>query len=96
MDRTISWLTADAVHDPLERALVEIDVAIALILAGAAVTVQLCGLEAAERAAATGAARAQAAGLAFQLRRDPPASGSLIIGPRLRAVANEIVSATRS
>jgi hypothetical protein len=83
MDRTISWLAAAVAYDPFERTLFEIDAAIALVVAGAAVTVRLVALPAAERAAVIGAARAQAAGVAFRLRREPPASISLVVGPRL-------------
>ncbi len=96
MDRTISRLPAVAAQDPLERALIEINAAIALVLAGVAVTITLCCLEAAEGAAFTGAAWAQIAGVAFRLRRDPPSSISLIIGPRLRAGSVEASSETGS
>jgi membrane associated rhomboid family serine protease len=84
MDRTITRLPLSAAGDPLERALLEIDVAISLVLAGVAVTITLCCFEAAEGAAFTGAAWAQAAGIAFCLRREPFAPVSLVIGPRLR------------
>ena len=47
-------------------------------------TITLCCLEAAEGAAFTGAAWAQAAGIANRLRREPLAPVSLVIGPRLR------------
>ena len=83
MDRKITQLPISAVGYPLERALLEIDVAIALVLAGVAVTITLCCFEAAEGAAFTGAVWAQAAGIAFRLRREPPSPVSLVIGPRL-------------
>jgi hypothetical protein len=83
MDRTITRLPIAADGDPLERALLEIDVAISLVLAGVAVTITLCCLEAAEAAAFTGVVWAQAAGIAFRLRHEPPAPVSLVIGPRL-------------
>jgi hypothetical protein len=91
MDRTITRLPTFSADDPHERALLEIDVAISLILAGVAVSITLCCLEAAEGAAFTGAVWAQAAGIAFRLRREPPAPISLVIGPRLRP-ASVIVS----
>jgi hypothetical protein len=92
MDRTITRLPTAAAHDALERALLEralleVDTAIALVVAGIAVSITLCCFEAAESAAFTGAVWAQAAGVAFRLRREPPAPTSLVIGPRLRPVA---------
>jgi|SRR6187397_2307245 hypothetical protein len=89
MDRTITRLPAGSVGDPLERALLEIDIAIALVLAGVAVTVTLCFLDATEAAAFTGAVWSQTAGVAFHLLRNPSASDSLVIGPRLRPVPVE-------
>jgi len=84
MDRTITRLPISVAGDPLERALLEIDVAISLVLAGVAVTITLCCVEAAEGAAFTGAAWAQAAGIAFCLRREASAPVRLVIGPMLR------------
>ena len=83
MDGTIARRPISAAGDPLERALLEIDVAISLVLAGVAVTITLCCFEAAEGAAFTGAVWAQAAGIAFRLRGQPPAPVGLVIGPRL-------------
>ncbi|HEY0442842.1 MAG TPA: hypothetical protein VGC90_01325 [Candidatus Limnocylindrales bacterium] len=83
MDPTFSWIVG-AETDPLEVALVEIDAAIALVRSGAARTVRLCGLRAAERAAVTGAARAQTAGVEFLFRRETGGSITLVIGPDLR------------
>ena len=83
MDPTISWLPSGASLDPIDYALLEINAAIALVVAGVAVTMTLCFLEAAEGAAFTGAMWAQAAGVAFRIKRDPPDSVSLVIGPRL-------------
>jgi hypothetical protein len=80
MDRTITRLPISVAGDPLERALLEIDVAISPVLAGVAVTITLCCFEAAEGAAFTGAAWAQAAGIAFEAS----APVSLVIGPMLR------------
>ena len=87
MDRIITRLPTTVAGDPLERALSEIEAAIALVLAGIAVTITLCCLDGAESAAFTGAVWAQAAGVAFRLRREPPAPVSVVIGPRLRPVA---------
>lgn len=96
MDRNITRLPTVAAGDPLERALLEIDVAIALVLAGFAVTITLCCLEAAEGAAFTGAVWAQAAGVAFRLRREPPAPVRLIIGPRLGPTPVRVTFETES
>jgi hypothetical protein len=96
MDRTISRPPVAAAQDPLGRALAEIDAAIALVVAGVAVRITLCCLEAAEDAAFTGAARAQTARVAFRLVRDAPPSVSLVIGPRLRAVSAETIVETGS
>jgi hypothetical protein len=90
MDPTITRLPVVGHGDPLERALLEIDIAIALVLAGVAVTVTLCCLDAAEAAAFTGTVWAQTAGVAFHLLRGPSAPDSLVIGPRLRPVSIEI------
>jgi hypothetical protein len=83
MDRTISWLPPANVRDPLDGALSKIDAAIALVVAGVAVTITPCFFESAEEAAFAGAMWAQAAGVAFRLRRDPPDSVSIVIGPRV-------------
>ena len=91
MDRTITRLHTSVAGDPLERALLEIDVAISLVLAGVAVTITLCCLEAGEGAAFTGAVWAQAAGIAFRLLREPALPVSLVIGPRLRPLPLAVV-----
>ena len=62
----------------------EIDLAIALVLAGVAVTVTLSCLDEAEMAAFTGAAWAQSVGVAFRMLREPTRQVSLVIGPRVR------------
>lgn len=85
MDRTISPLPSATFRDPFDRALLEINAAIALVVAGVAATITLCFLEVAEDAASTGAMWAQTAGVAFRLRRDLPDSVSLVIGPLVRA-----------
>jgi hypothetical protein len=96
MDRMIPRPPVAAAQDALGRALAEIDAAIALVVAGVAVRITLCCLEAAEDAAFTGAARAQTARVAFRLVRDSPSSVSLVIGPRLRAVSVETIVETES
>jgi hypothetical protein len=82
MDRIITRLPNVVAGDQLDRALLEIDIAIALVLAGVAVTITLSCLEEAEAAAFTGAVRAQSAGVAFRLLREPARPVSLVIGPR--------------
>jgi hypothetical protein len=71
--------------DPLTVALREIDIAIQLVVSGSARVVELVGLEAAEVVAGQGLARAQAAGVGFELHRSSAAAGavSLRIGPAL-------------
>jgi hypothetical protein len=96
MDPTISWLPSGASLDPLDYALLEISAAIALVVAGVAVTMTLCFLEAAEGAAFTGAMWAQTAGVAFRLRRDPPDSVTLVIGPLVRGAVAPIDSESES
>ena len=86
MDRTITRLPTATAGDALERALLEVDAAIALILAGIAVSITLCCFDGAESAAFTGAAWAQTAGIAFRLLHEPLAPVSLVIGPRLRPI----------
>jgi hypothetical protein len=82
MDRRTRALPSARAHDSLEVALREIHVAIALVVAGEAVTVRLVCLDGAERVPFTGAAWAQVAGVAFRLQRDAPDSLALVIGPR--------------
>ncbi len=89
MDPTIIRLPVVGHADPLERALLEIDIAIALVLTGVAVTITLCCLEAAEAAAFTGAVWAQTAGVAFHLLHGSSTPDSLVIGPRLRPLSVE-------
>ena len=83
MNRPRSALDHAPIIDPLEIALAEIEVAIALVQRGQARRVRLCGLAASERAASQGLARAQAEGIQFGLERgDPPDHAvSLVIGP---------------
>ena len=72
-------------RDPLEIALGEIDVAIALVRRGQARCIRLYGLTGAERAAGLGLARAQEAGVEFALERgtEPGLPVSLVIGPTI-------------
>lgn len=71
--------------DPLDVAFREIDIAITLVVSGRARVVELAGLEAAERAAGQGLAKAQAAGVSLELKRSRSDAGivSLRIGPTL-------------
>jgi hypothetical protein len=87
MDRTLSWLAGPPDADALDRALAEVDTAIAMVARGVAVSVRLCNLPGAEDAAFDAAARAQAAGVAFSLLRDRPSSVTMIVGPRLEPPA---------
>jgi hypothetical protein len=66
----------------VDRAIAEIDGAIALVITGAARTVQLYGLPGAEYAAAIGAARAQEAGVAFRIEHDRRAGVTVVVGPK--------------
>ncbi len=86
-DEPIALLPEAMSRDALERTMVEIEAAIAVVAGGLAVTVALCGFDAADGAAFTAAVWAQAAGVAFRLRREDPGSLDLIFGPRLRPVA---------
>ena len=88
MDRTLSWLAAEHSVDSVERALSEVDAAIALVVLGAAVTVRLCNLAFAEDAAFDAASHAQAAGVAFSLLRDGAPWPTLVVGPRLIGVVD--------
>jgi hypothetical protein len=87
VDRTLTWLAGAPDVDDVERALIEVDAAIAMVARGVAVSVRLCNLAGAEEAAFDGATRAQAAGVAFSLQRDRPSSTTMIVGPRLEAPA---------
>ena len=91
MDRIITRMPTVVAGDQLDRALLEIDIAIALVLAGVAVTITLSCLDAAEAAAFTGAVWAQSAGVAFRLLRDPALPVSVVIGPRVRPLPLEAV-----
>jgi hypothetical protein len=70
--------------DPPERAQLEIDVAISLVLAGVAVTIPLGSLDSAEGAAITASSWAQTAGVALRVLREPALPVGLVIGPRSR------------
>lgn len=83
MDRTLSWIAGAGTADELERALAEVDAAIAMVAYGVAVSIRLVNLAAAEEAAFDAAARAQAAGVAFSLNRDESGLSTMIVGPRL-------------
>lgn len=83
MDRTLSWLAGAHNLDATERTLAEIDAAITMVSRGVARTVRLVNLPAAGEMAFDAAARAQAAGVAFSLQGDDPASSTMIVGPRI-------------
>jgi hypothetical protein len=68
--------------DPLDVALREIEIAVDLVRSDRARVVELVGLPAAERAAGSGVAMAQAAGVRFAVLRSAAGSVSLRIGPR--------------
>jgi len=87
VDRTLSWLAGSPDEDAIERALSEVDAAIAMVMAGVAVSVRLCNLAGADDAAFDAAARAQAAGVAFSLLRDRPSAPTMIVGPLLEEPA---------
>ena len=85
MNRVWSGIPAASERDPLEIALSEIEVAIALVQRGQARRVRLVGLASAEHAAGIGLARAQEAGVEFALERGtaPGLPVSLLIGPAI-------------
>jgi hypothetical protein len=97
VDRTVSWLAGAHNPDAIERTLAEVDAAIAMVALGVAKTVRLVNLAGAEDAAFEATARAQAAAVAFALKRDGPDSSTLVIGPRLAGeprLAKELERAT--
>ena len=69
--------------DPLDVALREIEMAVDLVASGRARVVELVGLAAAERAAGSGVAMAQAEGVRFAALRSGVGTVSLRIGPKL-------------
>ena len=71
----------DVTH--LDRDLLEGQAAIELVACGAAVRVHLHGFPYAGRVAATLAAAAQQAGVAFRLERNPTGTSAIVVGPRL-------------
>lgn len=87
MDRTLSWLAGAPDEDAVERALSEVDAAIAMVALGVARSVRLSNLTGADDAAFDAAAHAQAAGVAFSLLRDRPGMPTMIVGPRLTGPA---------
>jgi antitoxin (DNA-binding transcriptional repressor) of toxin-antitoxin stability system len=91
VDRIPASLSGAAL-DPIELALVEVDAAITLVARGVAVTITVSGLPLAEDVAATAAARAQAEGLAFHVRRGARQSVTLVVGPRLAAAPVDLGS----
>ena len=85
MDVLRSPIGTVSVADPLDIALNEIEAAIELVRRGMARRVRLCGLTAGERAAGSGLARAQEAGVYFALERGvaPLFAVSILIGPAI-------------
>jgi len=68
--------------DDVERALSQIDAAIALVVRGAAVRIRLIGFPLVDVLAGLGAAHAQLAGVGFQIDRlAPTAAAAMIVGP---------------
>jgi hypothetical protein len=68
--------------DDLEKALAEVDVAIAVVSRGAAVRVRLIGFPLVEGVVGLAAAHAQLAGVAFQIDRlDPAGAAAMVVGP---------------
>jgi hypothetical protein len=76
--------TLGPTDEDLDRALAEVDAAIALVKVGAAVRIRLIGFALAEMVAGLAAAHAQLAGVGFQVDR-PQVAGALavIVGPIL-------------
>ena len=70
--------------EDLDRALAEVDAAIALVRGGAAVRIRLIGFALAEMVAGLAAAHAQLAGVRFQVDRAEVAGAlAVIVGPIL-------------
>jgi hypothetical protein len=70
--------------EDVERALSQIDAAIALVVRGVAVRIRLIGFALVDVVAGLAAAHAQLAGVGFQVDRLEPASAAaMIVGPRI-------------
>jgi hypothetical protein len=68
--------------EDVERALSQVDAAIALVVRGAAVRIRLIGFPLADVVAGLAAAHAQIAGVGFQIDRlAPTAAAAMIVGP---------------
>jgi hypothetical protein len=68
--------------EDVERALSQIDAAIALVVRGSAVRIRLIGFPLVDVVAGLGAAHAQLAGVGFQVDRLAPAGpAAMIVGP---------------
>jgi hypothetical protein len=83
MEPTMIRPFSGASTDPLERDLVEIDAAIALVARGLATRVRLVGLLRPDAVAATGLAHAQEANLGFSLDRNADGGATVTLGPRI-------------
>jgi hypothetical protein len=69
--------------EDVEKALAQVDAAIALVSRGAAVRIRLIGFPLADMVAGLAAAHAQLAGVTFQIDRlDPAGAAAMIVGPR--------------
>ena len=82
MDPTPLEQFAFSSTDPIQRDLVAIDAAIALVAQGLATRVRLVGLIRPEAVAAIGLAHAQAANMSFSLDRKAGGPGTVTLGPR--------------
>ena len=71
-----------AAPSPIDRDLAEIDAAVELVRRGLAKRIRLVGLMRPDAVAAVGLARAQAAGLLFDVDRGPGGVATLTVGPR--------------
>lgn len=83
MDTTARLIRANRRADMAARTAAELEIAIELVVRGAARSVRLSGLPGAERLAASAAEQAHAAGVDFRVQRDPTGT-VLSVGPRSR------------
>jgi hypothetical protein len=68
--------------EEVEKALAQVDAAIALVSGGAAVRIRLIAFPLVDMVAGLAAAHAQLAGVAFQIDRlDPVGAAAMIVGP---------------
>jgi hypothetical protein len=86
MDPVTRLPVAHSSVDPLDRDLVEVDAAISLVVAGLATRVRLVALGRPDRAASVALARAQAAGIRFEVDHGVDGTAAMTVGPRLPGV----------